>query len=192
MPSRDLRLALMTGTDIPIPECKLIAHQPKIKEIAFLGDANFFIGTQTLCLYKSMFVQGNVDLDDIKNFQIFMMVMTEKETVDKKRCVLDVLNLLFPNYKVILTPRSLLFQNKDNESLMIDENNFEDLQEALRLIFCANQGPESRRLYQEFRADEHHLLRPPAAGYHRPAGYHLDGRRRVSESSEIGSGCRCG
>lgn len=147
MSSRDLRLALMTGTDIPIPECKLIAHQPKIKEIAFLGDANFFVGTQTLCLYKSMFVQGNVDLDDIKNFQIFMMVMTEKETVDKKRCVLDVLNLLFPNYKVILTPRSLLFQNKENESIMIDENNFESLQEVLRLIFCANQGPMDQQAF---------------------------------------------
>ena len=85
MPNRDLRLALMTGIDIPIPECKLIVHQPRIEEIAFLGDTHFFTGPQTLCLYKSMFVQGNVDLDDIKNFQIFMMVMTEKETADKKR-----------------------------------------------------------------------------------------------------------
>ena len=36
---KDLRLALMTGIDIPIPECKLIVHQPRIEEIAFLGES---------------------------------------------------------------------------------------------------------------------------------------------------------
>lgn len=152
MPNEDLRLALMTGTDVPITKCKLIAHQPRIEEIAFLGDAPFFTGTQTLCLYKSMFVQGNVDLDDIKNFQIFMMVMTEKETADKKRCVLDVLNLLFPDYKVILTPMSLLFQREGQKEIMIDENNFDDLQEVLRLIFCVNQGPMDQQAFNP--ADE--------------------------------------
>lgn len=152
MLDRDLRLALMTGIDIPIPSCKLVVHQPRIEEIAFLGDTHFFTGTQTLCLYKSMFVQGNVDLDDIKNFQIFMMVMTEKETADKKRCVLDVLNLLFPDYKVILTPRSLLFQKDGIDNVMIDENNFDELQEILRLIFCVNLGPMDQQAFNP--ADE--------------------------------------
>ena len=45
----DVRLALMTGNDIPIPECQLVLHQPTIKEIAFLGETDFFIGVQTLC-----------------------------------------------------------------------------------------------------------------------------------------------
>ena len=148
----DIRLALMTGIDIPIPECKLVVHQPRIEEIAFLGDGPFFIGTQTLCLYKSMFVQGNVDLDDIKNFQIFMMVMTEKETADKKRCTLDVLKLLFPDYKVLLTPRSMIFQKEGAESVTIDEDNFEFLQEILRYIFCANQGPMDQQAFNP--ADE--------------------------------------
>lgn len=144
---KDLRLALMTGIDIPIPECKLVVHQPRIEEIAFLGDTPFFTGTQTLCLYKSMFVQGNVDLDDIKNFQIFMMVMTEKETADKKRCVLDVLKLLFPDYKILLTPRSLVFQKDGLDTVMIDEDNFEFLQETLRQIFCVNQGPMDQQAF---------------------------------------------
>lgn len=149
---KDLRLALMTGIDIPIPECKLVVHQPRIEEIAFLGDTPFFTGTQTLCLYKSMFVQGNVDLDDIKNFQIFMMVMTEKETTDKKRCVLDVLKLLFPDYKILLTPRSLVFQKDGLDTIMIDEDNFEFLQEVLRQIFCVNQGPMDQQAFNP--ADE--------------------------------------
>lgn len=149
---KDLRLALMTGIDIPVPECKLVVHQPRLEEIAYLGDTPFFTGTQTLCIYKSMFVQGNVDLDDIKNFQIFMMVMTEKETTDKKRCVLDVLKILFPNYKVLLTPRSLVFQGEGMESVMIDEENFDFLQEVLRAVFCVNQGPMDQQAFNP--ADE--------------------------------------
>ena len=149
---KDIRLALMTGIDIPIPECQIIVHQPRIEEIAFLGDTHFFTGTQTLCLYKSMFVQGNVDLEDVKNFQIFMMVMTEKETADKKRCVLDVLKILFPKYKVMLTPRSLVLQTEGSGTITIDENNFEALQEVLRAIFCANQGPMDQQAFNP--ADE--------------------------------------
>lgn len=150
--NKDLRLALMTGIDIPIPECRLVVHQPRIEEIAFLGDTSFFTGTQTLCLYKSMFVQGNIDLDDIKNFQIFMMVMMEKETADKKQCVLNVLKLLFPDYTILFTPRSLVFQKEGQDNVTIDEDNFDFLQEILRLIFCVNQGPMDQQAFNP--ADE--------------------------------------
>ena len=34
----DIRLALITGVDIPIPECQITAHQPSIKEIAMIGE----------------------------------------------------------------------------------------------------------------------------------------------------------
>jgi len=40
----DYRLALMTGTDIPVPECQLTIHQPKIQEISFIGEQDFFVG----------------------------------------------------------------------------------------------------------------------------------------------------
>jgi hypothetical protein len=40
----DTRLALMCGTDIPVPLCQLTVHQPRIKEIAYLGEADFFAG----------------------------------------------------------------------------------------------------------------------------------------------------
>ena len=40
----DTRLALMCGIDIPVPECQLIVHQPKLKEIAYVGEEDFFVG----------------------------------------------------------------------------------------------------------------------------------------------------
>jgi hypothetical protein len=55
-----------------------------------------------------------------------MMVMNEKKAIDKKTSTLQVLQLLLPSYKAILTPRSLVF-NGEGKNITIDENNFEYL-----------------------------------------------------------------
>lgn len=138
----DLRLALMSGIDIPVPECQVILHQPTIKEIAFIGNEDFFIGIQTLCLYKSMFVEDKKVLEEINNFQIFMTVMNDKECADKKRDVIQILTLLFPGAQILFTPRSLIIG-----SATIDANNFEFLQETLRLIFCSKTGPMDQQAF---------------------------------------------
>ena len=72
----DYRAGLICGIDLPIPECQLIAHQPRIEEIAFIGEADFFVGVQGICIHKSMFTQDKTLLDDINNFQIFMTIMS--------------------------------------------------------------------------------------------------------------------
>ena len=149
----DTRLALMTGVDIPIPECQLIAHQPTIKEISYIGEIDFFIGIQTLSLHKEMFVTSedkNV-LDTISNFQIFMMIMTDKETKEKKQQVMQVLTIVFPNYKVFLSPNSLIFQ-KDKESFLVDETNFDFFQNTIREIFCSKNGPMDQQAFNPANA----------------------------------------
>ena len=136
----DYRLALLTGIDIPVPECQLTIHPPSIKEIALIGDKDFFIGVQCLCLYKSMFVEDKTGLSNVNNFQIFMMIMREKEAKDKKEATQKVLMLLFPEYKILFTTNSLLLQ-KESETIIIDANNFELLQEVLRQVFCMKNAP---------------------------------------------------
>ena len=136
----DYRLALLTGNDIPIEECQLIMHQPTINEIAFIGEKDFFAGVQCLCLNKTMFVEDKNVLEDTNNFQIFMMIMQEKEAKDKKEATKKVLSLLFPTYKVLFTPNSLLFQQDDN-NIIVDINNFEQLQDIFRLVFCMKNAP---------------------------------------------------
>jgi hypothetical protein len=75
----DIRLALLTGVDIPVPECQIAIHQPTIKEISMIGENDFFVGVQCLCLYKSMFIEDKNVLDEVNNFQIFMTVVMSKE-----------------------------------------------------------------------------------------------------------------
>ena len=142
----DTRLTLMCGTDFPVPECQLVIHQPRIKEIALIGEQDFFSGIQCLCLNKSMFVKDETVLQNTNNFQIFMTIMSEKETADKKASVQQVCTLLFPKHKVMFTPRSIILSG-GNEAITIDESNFEALQSALTDICCLKTGPMDQQSF---------------------------------------------
>ena len=134
----DYRLALMCGSDIPVPQCQLTIHQPRMKEISLIGEESFFTAIQCLNVNKKMIKQDETLLTDINNFQIFMTIMTEKETVEKKEAVLQLFQLICPDYKINILPRSIILNKEGQQSIMIDENNFESLQIVLRDIFCLN------------------------------------------------------
>ena len=131
---KDLDLALFTGVDIPIPNCEIIVHQPTIKEISMVGERQFLSGIQYFCLDKEQ-LGDERDLSNTTNFQIFMTMMTEKEAKEQKESVIDALSLVFPNTKVMTTPRSLLL-NYNGTNIIIDEGNFEEFQTILRQVFC--------------------------------------------------------
>ena len=147
----DIRLALMCGIDIPIPELQTTIHQPTIKEISYIGEQEFFIGLQTLSINKNMLAQGNSVLESTTNFQIFMTIMKEQETKDKKDAVINLFQLVFPDSQVIFTPMSILL-NKEGQQTLVDENNFDILQEMIKQIFCVNSGPMDQATFNP--ADE--------------------------------------
>lgn len=135
----DIRLALMSGADIPVPSIQAIIHQPRIKEIALMGETDFFVAIQCLNISKDLFSQDKTILQNTNNFQIFMTIMNEAEAKDKKEVTKQLLNLLFPNYNIMITPRSLMLSN-DAHSITIDENNFEILQEITKQVFCLSNA----------------------------------------------------
>ena len=142
----DIRLALMCGSDIPIPECQLTVHQPTLNEIALIGENDFFTGIQTLCINKNMINQDETLLANTSNFQIFMTIMQEKETLDKKQAVQQLFPLLFPKQQLLLTPRSVILKDS-NGSSTIDENNFDAFQRVISQIFCINSGPMNTQTF---------------------------------------------
>ena len=137
----DIRLLLMTGGNIPVPNLTLTLHQPTIKEIAMIGEKDFFIGAQVLCVDKNFYIQDKNALSRTNNFQIFMTMLSDKEERNKKIATLQVLTLLFPDYNLNLAPRALVLTKQDN-NVIIDENNFEDLQAILRSVFCLDQSKQ--------------------------------------------------
>lgn len=131
----DYKLALMTGIDIPIPELQVVLHQPTIKEISMLGEQEFFIGVQLLCLRKEVYIQDEALLNSTTNFQIFITLMNEPQMADKKESVIQVMYLILPDYKIFFTPRSMMLK-KGEEIITISEENFQFLQEILTQQFC--------------------------------------------------------
>ena len=137
---KNICLSLMTGVDIPIPECQIIIHQPTLKEIALLGEKDFFTGAQCLCINKNMYSgEGKEQLENISDFQLFISMLNESKTADQKRCVQQVLQLILPEYKIMFTPRAIMV-NLNSENFIIDESNFDVFQDICKQVFCLNRN----------------------------------------------------
>ncbi len=136
----DYRLALMAGADIPIPELQLVAHVPVIKDIAYMGEKEFFMAMQYLCIEKEALIQDKSLLSSMTNFQVLMKVLGQTQDKEKKIAISTLLTILFPGYNNIITPRSIVLSAADGSqrTTMIDDDNFELFKSVLKQILCVN------------------------------------------------------
>ena len=73
-------LLLLSGNEIPFAQARVSIHQPRINEIAFIGEEAFHLGVQFLNFSKdSSSVDKNV-LKDKSDFEIFMAIANNKES----------------------------------------------------------------------------------------------------------------
>lgn len=172
----DYRLGLMTGVDLPIPQLQATVHQPTIKEISMVGEQEFFIGIQLLCIDKKLYIQDEWLQNNITNFQLFMRVLNEKQMAEKKQAVEQVLILLFPKANILFTPRSMIL-NQEQGNVTIDEENFESFQKLLSDWFCLSGSGQEQFNPQGNKAKEiaQKLIRA---------------RQRVAEQKMQGKGTR--
>ena len=132
---KDINLALMTGIEIPYPPLQLIIHSPTIKEIAYMGEQEFFTAIQYLCIDKDSVTQDENVLLNLSNFQILMKVLGQPSGRDRKEAVQTLLMLLFPKKQILIMPRSINIMDNDNV-IMIDENNFDEFQSIIKRVLC--------------------------------------------------------
>lgn len=136
----DIRLALMTGIDIPIPELQVAIHQPTMKDISYMGEQDFFTAVHHICLDKEALIEDKNLLVNLTNFQVLMKVLEQsKDASEKKNALTTLLSLLFPSYKAIFTPNSIILNNMETqESVLIDSNNFQYLQDMIKEVCCVS------------------------------------------------------
>lgn len=133
----ELDLVLMSGVDIPIPELQLILHQPTIREIAYIGEDNFFLAIHYLCLDKEALIEDESLLQNLTNFQILMKVIEQSKSSNKKIAIATLFSLLFPGFKVVIMPKSIILTDSNSqETILIDDNNFSILQDILKKVLC--------------------------------------------------------
>ena len=73
-------LLLLSGNDLPFPEARLIIHQPRLKEIAYITEQRFWSGCELLKFNKEVLAdEDKTDLLNKSNFNIIMMMIQEKK-----------------------------------------------------------------------------------------------------------------
>lgn len=141
----DYGLALMTGVDLPIEQPQIIVHQPTVKEISMIGEKEFFSGMQFICIDKNLYGEEADKglLSQVSNFQLFMNIVSDKRLISQKKNVMACLNLLFPNWQINIIPQRSLLLNLNDENVIIDEQNFENLQNVLRKMLKLDSNKDN-------------------------------------------------
>lgn len=128
----------MAGIDIPIPELQISVHQPVIRDIAFMGEPEFFMAMQYICVDKEALIQDKNLLATLSNFQVFMKVLQQSQDKTKKDSVQTLLLLLFPERQSTFLPSSIILTAEGCTPVIIDDNNFSIVQEYVKTVLCVN------------------------------------------------------
>lgn len=140
-------LTLISGIDVPIPEIGVNIHQPTIREIAYIGEKSFYEAAQTIIIQKKDFINGleNITQEDktalsqMSNFEIFLKLVEANPLSSTK--VQMLLSLLFPDFNSSIEERFIFLVNpKEQKNILINDSNFEILQEVITTILCLQSG----------------------------------------------------
>lgn len=124
-------LQIMTGVDIPVDELGLTIHQPRAKEIAMVGESEYFIA---LSIFKMTKEQLKIESPEVSNWMVFQeSLKQEVDGVKNTRVLLTNFLQLFFLSKIILGPRSIMLNSNDNLT-NIEPEQFDILQEIVSTV----------------------------------------------------------
>lgn len=158
----DNDLMYLSGIDIPFQEAQILIHQPKIREISYIGEQAFYTGIEFLRFTKNnLSEEDKIRLENLADFNILMSIMKDKNAIvqQNKVCMEMVLSLLFPDYQIFLTDKILL--KKDEEEHEINEKNFEFFRNIINKMFCLKtmglfddynpEGETAKKIAEKFK-----------------------------------------
>ena len=134
-------LLLLSNNDIPFISAQLTIHQPTIKEIGLIGEDTFFTAIQTLMIKKENVSEIPPEYyDKISNLDILLKIGRDRDFASRqsKICVLSLLTLMFPDYKVTLAPSKLILEDAEKQVHEITNESFDELQTIVEEMFCVN------------------------------------------------------
>lgn len=120
----------MAGVDIPVPELGLTLRQPKIKDIAILGESDYFLALSIFRMSKETLKIQN---DNVTDWSIFNEAQSQQIEGTNVKVLLSNFLQLFSPTKLIIGPRSLLIQS--GESIVnVEPEQFTDYQKLVLQI----------------------------------------------------------
>lgn len=132
-------LLLLSGNGIPFAAAGVTIHQPKLKEIALIGEKAFFAGCELLRFTKDILVdQDKSHLSDQSDFEILMMILNDEnpQLRESVQSALLLLTIIFPGYEVFISPEKIILKEQQLTHF-IDVTNFESFKKILSQMFCS-------------------------------------------------------
>lgn len=139
-------LLFLSGNDIPFVEGSVTIHQPRLYEIAYVGEETLFIGCEVLKFSKDMLTdEDQTRLSNYDDFDILMSIINDNSgsLTQNVSCAQMVLDLLFPLYTVIYTPVAIAFALRENPEEIVGaltRDNFSAFKDVLNAIFCLKRS----------------------------------------------------
>lgn len=137
------KLALIVGVDLPFIEAGLTIHQPRLKELGYLGEEKFFQGLDLLNFSKERLSESDrLDLEIQDDFDIFMTMMIKGSSGEEQslssiaQSALDLLFLMFPEYEITLNEQGIMFQQEKDVPKFINKMNYSAFKAILNEMYC--------------------------------------------------------
>lgn len=140
-------LTLIAGIDIPIPSIGISVHQPTLKEIAFLGEKDFYEAAQHIVInaqemarrMENLTEEDKIAISELSNFEVFLKLLEANNLTKIK--VQMLFALLLPNYSVEIEERFIMLLNPaQGTTVFLNEENFQEFQDVISTILCLNSG----------------------------------------------------
>ena len=142
---------LNSKIDIPFYGARVSVHQPSLTEIAYMGGQEvLFPGCELLRISTDILTENDkVDLDNIKNFDILMQIvsMPTPELKTPIESAVKVLQIIFPEYEIKSSPPFEIKLIKEKELYSINRNNFDELRQIISEMFCLTRGDKETTDY---------------------------------------------
>lgn len=142
------RLTLLSKIDIPFADLGISIAHPSLKDIATIGEKDFFKGLKVLNLSKyNLGIDDKVDLDNITNFQILMTMINSQDMKDLRQKIIEVLQLFFPYCDIKIDENFIFLIEKTDEGKVkttgrLNEENYDEFTNVLRQMYALDDKPE--------------------------------------------------
>lgn len=165
-------LLLLSGADIPFIEATVTIHQPTIYEISMIGEETLFTGCELLRFSKDILTsEDKNNLSNYTDFNILMSIMNDKSASNtfNVSSAIQVLELLFCLYRVMITPNAIVFLDLNDEFTIcgeINDTNFVVFKDILADMFCLKhsevkeyntQGELAKKIADKFKRRKQQL-----------------------------------
>lgn len=143
-------LLLHSSSEIPFVTGRCSLHNPRINEIALIGEVPFQEGIRFLDFSKEkLTIKDKSVLLDKTDFEILLVMMNSKEYSDLKNKSVMVLTLLFPSYNISIDKDKISLVSKEDKGIntWIDDRNYYEFKEIIEKIFVLTSNSSNSSKY---------------------------------------------